>query len=143
MLYCLDLWPESLLAGGIRPNSPVYQLFLRISRRIYRSADQILVSSKGFTDYFRETLGIDETKIRYLPQYAEDLFGELPQLPQEKQTVDFLFAGNVGSGQSVETIVEAARLLKAETGIHIHIVGGGISLEKCCALAEGLPNITF
>lgn len=143
VLYCLDLWPESLLAGGIRPNSPVYQLFLRISRRIYRSADEILVSSRGFADYFRERLEIDEKRIRYLPQYAENLFGELPRIPEEKQTVDFLFAGNVGSGQSVETIVEAARLLQDAPNIHIHIVGGGISLEKCRALAEGLPNITF
>lgn len=141
VLYCLDLWPESLLAGGIGQGSPIYQLFLRISRRIYRSADGILVSSRGYAEYFREKFQIEN--VRYLPQYAEDLFGELPQPTEEKQTVDFLFAGNVGSGQSVETIVEAARLLKNESTIHIHIVGGGISLEKCRILAEGLPNITF
>lgn len=141
VLYCLDLWPESLLAGGIGQGSPIYQLFLRISRRIYRSADGILVSSRGYAEYFREKFQIEN--VRYLPQYAEDLFGELPQPTEEKQTVDFLFAGNVGSGQSVETIVETARLLKNERTIHIHIVGGGISLEKCRILAEGLPNITF
>ena len=141
VLYCLDLWPESLLAGGIGQGSPIYQLFLRISRRIYRSADGILVSSRGYAEYFREKFQIEN--VRYLPQYAEDLFGELPQPTEEQQTVDFLFAGNVGSGQSVETIVEAARLLKNESTIHIHIVGGGISLEKCRILAEGLPNITF
>ena len=141
VLYCLDLWPESLLAGGIGQGSPIYQLFLRISRRIYRSADGILVSPRGYAEYFREKFQIEN--VRYLPQYAEDLFGELPQPTEEKQTVDFLFAGNVGSGQSVETIVEAARLLKNERTIHIHIVGGGISLEKCRILAEGLPNITF
>lgn len=141
VLYCLDLWPESLLAGGIGQGSPIYRLFLRISRRIYRSADGILVSSRGYAEYFREKFQIEN--VRYLPQYAEDLFGELPQPTEEKQTVDFLFAGNVGSGQSVETIVEAARLLKNERTIHIHIVGGGISLEKCRILAEGLPNITF
>lgn len=141
VLYCLDLWPESLLAGGIGPDSPIYRLFLRVARKIYRAADEILVSSRGYADYFREKFQIGN--VRYLPQYAEDLFGALPQNPGEKQTVDFLFAGNVGSGQSVETIVEAARLLKDETNIRIHIVGGGISLEKCRILAEGLPNITF
>ena len=35
-LYCLDLWPESLLVGGIHKNSAVYKLFLNISRRLYR-----------------------------------------------------------------------------------------------------------
>ena len=48
VLYCLDLWPESLLVGGISKNSPIYKVFLRISRGIYRRADKLLVSSHGF-----------------------------------------------------------------------------------------------
>ena len=30
VLYCLDLWPESLLMGGISRDSLIYRLFLRI-----------------------------------------------------------------------------------------------------------------
>lgn len=143
VLYCLDLWPESLLVGGISKNSPVYKLFLQISRRIYRRADKLLVSSHGFLPYFQEVLGMDPAQIEYLPQYAEDLFGSAAVEMPRKDTVDFLFAGNVGNLQAVETIVEAARLLKDEKSIRIHIVGGGISLEGCKALAAGLENITF
>ena len=86
---------------------------------------------------------MDSGKIRYLPQYAEELFGELPAVEKKADGVDFLFAGNVGNLQSVETIVEAARLLREDQEIRIHIVGGGISLEKCKELAKGLENITF
>lgn len=143
VLYCLDLWPESLLAGGIRKDSLIYKVFYRVSRRIYQSADQILVTSRGFVPYFEETLGLTGKKLGYLPQYAEDMFGALPESTEPKNTVDFLFAGNVGSLQSVETIVEAARLLQNESQIRIHIVGGGISLENCKKQAEGLNNITF
>lgn len=143
VLYCLDLWPESLLAGGIRKDSLIYKVFRRVSRRIYQSADQILVTSRGFVPYFEETLGLTGKKLGYLPQYAEDMFGALPESTEPKKTVDFLFAGNVGSLQSVETIVEAARLLQNESQIRIHIVGGGISLENCKKQAEGLNNITF
>lgn len=143
VLYCLDLWPESLLLGGVRKGSALYRVFLEISRRIYRQADQVMVSSHGFLSYFEETLGMDPGKIRYLPQYAEELFGELPAVEKKADGVDFLFAGNVGNLQSVETIVEAARLLQEDKGIRIHIVGGGISLDKCRKLAEGLENITF
>ena len=88
-------------------------------------------------------LKLEENPIRYLPQYAEELFDELPEAKDKKNRVDFMFAGNVGALQSVETIVEAARLLQQEEGIHIHIVGGGIALENCRKLAEGLKNITF
>ena len=143
VLYCLDQWPESLLAGGIRKNSMVYKLFLQVSRSIYRRADDLLVSSRGFESYFRQVLKLEENPIRYLPQYAEELFDELPEAKDKKNRVDFMFAGNVGALQSVETIVEAARLLQQEEGIHIHIVGGGIALENCRKLAEGLKNITF
>ena len=143
VLYCLDLWPESLLVGGISKNSPIYKVFLRISRGIYRRADKLLVSSHGFLPYFQEVLGMDPAQIGYLPQYAEDLFGAASAEMPRKDTVDFLFAGNVGNLQAAETIVEAARLLKDEKNIRIHIVGGGVSLESCKALAAGLENITF
>ena len=143
VLYCLDQWPESLLAGGIGKDSLIYKVFLQISRRIYRSADDLLVSSRGFVSYFRGVLGLTDKNIRYLPQYAEDMFDDLQPTVEPKESIDFLFAGNVGALQSVETIVDAARLLQNEQQIHLHIVGGGIALDRCKTLAEGLTNITF
>ncbi len=143
VLYCLDQWPESLLAGGIRKDSIVYQIFLKVSQNIYRRADDLLVSSRGFVNYFRQVLKLEDKRIRYMPQYAEDLFDTLPEPAQKKDSVDFMFAGNVGALQSVDTIVEAARLVQNEKKIHIHIVGGGIALEACKKQAEGLENITF
>lgn len=143
VLYCLDLWPESLLAGGIGKNSPIYKVFWHISRSIYRKADTILITSMGFRDYFRDVLGIKNQQIRYLPQYAEDMFGTVGAADTEQNGVHYLFAGNVGKSQAVETIVEAAKLVQDDNRIHIHIVGGGISLDSCKALADGLDNITF
>ena len=143
VLYCLDQWPESLLAGGIGKDSLIYKVFLQVSRRIYRSTDDLLVSSRGFVSYFRDVLGLTHKNIRYLPQYAEDMFDDLLPAAETKENVDFLFAGNVGALQSVETIVEAARLLQDEKQIRLHIVGGGIALDHCKTLAEGLTNITF
>jgi glycosyltransferase involved in cell wall biosynthesis len=116
VLYCLDQWPESLLAGGIRKDSAVYNLFLKVSRKIYSSADEILVTSRGFTSYFENVLKVKNKTIGYLPQYAEGMFEELPQT-QQKQQVDFVFAGNVGALQSVETIVEAAQQLKDQDAV--------------------------
>lgn len=141
VLYCLDLWPESLLIGGIRRESPVYKVFWHLSRAIYKNVDTLLVSSGGFVPYFREVLKLD-VEPRWLPQYAEDLFVP-PASAASKDTVDFLFAGNVGVAQSVPTIIQAARLLAEDSRIHIHIVGGGVALEECQSAAEGLSNITF
>lgn len=141
VLYCLDLWPESLVVGGIRQGSLIYKIFLGISRSIYRRADRILVSSRGFISYFEDSLGVKKEKIDYLPQYAEGLFEKIPEAEEGEQT-NFLFAGNVGTGQSMPTIVEAARLLQGEK-IHIHVVGGGACLADSQTQAAGLTNITF
>lgn len=116
---------------------------MRVSQRIYHRADAIFITSRGFERYFRETLGVEDKPIMYLPQYAEGLFEELPEVEKTDDKVHFLFAGNVGSAQSVETIVEAAHLLQEDENIHLHIVGSGISLEACQAQAKGLHNITF
>ena len=45
--------------------------------------------------------------------------------------------------QSVETIVETAKLLANREDITFHIVGDGISLNKCKEMAKGLSNIIF
>jgi len=143
VLYCLDLWPESLAAGGIRPGSPVYRVFWHISRRIYRRADAIAVTSQGFADYFRTTLKLPDAKLVYLPQYAEELFDHLPPAPPHPGVFNAVFAGNIGEMQSVETIIEAAQKLAGRSDIRFHIVGDGVRLDACRRLAEGLPNVTF
>lgn len=142
VLYCLDLWPESLTAGGIERGSAVYRVFHRISERIYTQIDRILVTSRMFKGYLNREFGIDEASVAYLPQYAEGLFEPLPY--KEADAFDFVFAGNVGALQSVDTILNAAAILKNEP-VHFHIVGGGSELESLKTLAQELTleNVTF
>lgn len=149
LLYCLDLWPESLAAGGIRNDSIIYKLFLRISRRIYQSADKILVSSAMFKEYFDNVLQISSESIDHLPQYAEDLFSvrtnEEENIAYDDSKYNFVFAGNIGEMQSVETIIKAANLLRDHDEVFFHIVGDGAKLEECKELAMELEleNIRF
>ncbi len=141
VLYCLDLWPESLCVGGIKKTSPIFKFFNGISRRIYRSADEILVTSFSFKEHLSKKFAIDEKKIVYLPQYAE---GGFLSLTSKEPTVEFhlVFAGNIGTAQSIHTIVEAARILREER-IMFHIVGDGSELEKIKAIAADLPHVIF
>ena len=86
---------------------------------------------------------MDDGALRYLPQYAEDQFEAVPPVEAHPGPLVFLFAGNIGEAQSVETIVEAARLLKEDPRAHFHIVGDGIRLEACRALAQSLTGTTI
>ena len=144
LLYCLDLWPASLAAGGIAESSFVYKLFMKLSKWIYNSADSIAVTSSMFKEYFNSTLGVLEKDIQYLPQYAEDLFTDTVEVKKNGK-YNFVFAGNIGDMQSVETIVKAANELRKRTDIVFHIVGDGSKLEECKVLSRQfkLTNIIY
>lgn len=152
LFYCLDLWPDSLAAGGVKENSLIYKIFYKISKWIYKSADVILVTSSMFEDYFRNILQLDSINIRHLPQYAEDIFTQkeddsLTEIAStiENREYNFVFAGNIGDMQSVETIIKAANELNENKNIIFHIVGDGSKSEECRKLSAdlGLDNVIF
>lgn len=143
VLYCMDLWPASLMAGGVKASSPIYKIFERISRRIYCGADKILISSEAFRGYLEDNFQIPADRISYHPQYSDLAFEASP--PAEKDTVDLMFAGNVGSAQSIPTILQAAKIMEDRKELRWHIVGEGSKLDFCkkTAAEMGLTNVIF
>lgn len=128
VLYCLDIWPESLIAGGIGRNSIIYRYFHKVSKKIYKSADRVLVTSRMFSKYLNKHFDIPEQVIGYLPQYAEELFEPLKAKDSNGYT-DLMFAGNIGEIQSLDTVISAADKLRHEK-VRFHIVGGGTDLNR-------------
>lgn len=146
IMYCYDLWPDSLAAGGIGKNNPIFKYYYKVSNKCYKQVDKLLVTSKSFIDYFVDYHHIDVNKIHYLPQYCEDLFSNIEVKNDKKDNeFNYVFAGNVGKMQSVETIIKAANEIKDDKSIKIHIVGDGSNLENCKKLASeyGLDNVLF
>ena len=141
ILYCYDLWPASLSAGGLS-KGPIYNYYKKVSKKIYSACDKILCTSNMFIDYFDKEFGLKSDDITYLPQYAEDLFKPSYKEIDESKKYNFVFAGNIGKLQGVENIVECAKMM-AEKPVMFHIVGNGSSYEKCLNLAQGLDNIKF
>lgn len=147
-LYCMDVWPDSLIVGGVKENGLIYKIFEFISKKVYQASDYIFVTSLAFKDYFVKKFNIPRNSIAYLPQYAEDLF--LPdELKTNKNTIDLTFAGNIGKAQSLETILKAASLLEKipdlPRKIHFHFVGDGTELSNMQELSRtlGLENVSF
>lgn len=141
IMYCLDLWPESLIAGGIKRDSLIYKVFLRISKNIYKKMDKIMITSESFSKYFSGKFGITDTQ--YLPQYAESFFKPENCKKTSDANIDLMFAGNIGKAQNVDIIIEAARKLKNINNLKFHIVGDGISLDKLKSASVDLNNIIF
>jgi Sugar transferases involved in lipopolysaccharide synthesis len=146
-----DLWPESLSATGMLNNKRALNAVSRLMSQVYRSATRVVVLSAGF----RKALiakGVPGGKIDVIPNWTDenkiDAGPASDQHPVERRTGDSFtvtFAGNIGKGQALETVIEAARILRNDEGLSFLIVGGGIEREHVVRLAEqaGLSNMTF
>lgn len=145
VMYEMDLWPESLLAGGIKKDSFLYNHYKKVSAKIYSQCDKILVSTKEHIDYIKALPHCSELDIEYLPQYAESIFEESNYQTVDNGIMDLMFAGNIGKAQSVDTIIKAANILKNDHKFMFHIVGAGSELDNCKKLAEELDttNVIF
>ena len=114
---------------------------IEYQRKCYQQADKILVTSRLFADYFEKEFGITDTE--YLPQYAEAIFAPEQCRKAENGYIDFMFAGNIGAAQSIDTIVKAAKLLIDIPNIRWHIVGDGSELERLQSMARGMEQVIF
>lgn len=134
-LYCLDLWPESLVSLNISKDSSFFKIIKYVSRKIYNGADTVAYTSRRFEDYFKEELKLKQNNYTYIPQFADALFSDV----QSKDHEDFnlVFAGNVGEMQSVDTIIRAAAKVD-DPKVKWHIVGDGFALDECKKLCNEL-----
>lgn len=130
ILWVQDLWPESLSATGYIRNPWILGMIERIVRWIYRNADLLLVQSPAFETSVA-ALAPGKT-IVYYPNSVDAMFCEpsspevvLPAVPALNEGFPIVFAGNVGAGQAVEVMVEAAELLKKYPEIRLVVFGQG------------------
>lgn len=145
IINCLDQWPISVTAGPIPEKSLLYKILYRYSVNTYNKADLITITSKSFKNYFENILKLPAEKygLIYWPQYAEDTYAKTEK--EINGIYDVLYAGNIGPATDVEVIIKAAAELKDYKNIHFHIVGDGMNLPSCKAIAEKekLTNVTF
>lgn len=145
ILYCLDIWPESLKVGGVSEKSPLFRYFKKESEKIYTSCDKILVTSKCFIKYLSEKFSIDKSKFDYLPQYAEAQYSKEECAKKPSSKINLMFAGNLGKAQNLEIIINAAEKLKDYKNLQFHLVGDGSEYEKLKSIVreKKLSNVIF
>lgn len=150
VMYCMDLWPASLCIGGIKRDSAIYKFYWKRSKAVYQNVDVLMITSRLFKDYFISEFNIPEEKIIYLPQYALSEFENIPEAP-EKDTTDFVFAGNVGKAQNLDVVLRAAKIIEDDKiddkgrKIVFHIVGNGQALDSLQSYVKEhrIENVIF
>jgi glycosyltransferase involved in cell wall biosynthesis len=132
IIWVQDLWPESLSATGYIRNRYIIGAVGYVVRFIYRHADLLLVQSRAFEEPVRALAA--NTPIVYYPNSVDEIFAlheadAPPQVEGLGNGFSVLFAGNIGTAQAVEVIVEAALLLKKYADIHFIVLGDGSRRE--------------
>lgn len=149
LLNVQDLWPESVSATG-RINSPfAIKLLSKIVHWIYKRVNVLLVQSEAFRGAILKLS--PGTDVVYWPNSVDPLFysEQSKKVPSSLATIfsedafTVIFAGNIGSAQSIRTIVHAAYLLKSEAEIKIVLVGDGSMREWALQqkVKKGITNL--
>ncbi len=146
-----DLWPDTLRATGMLKNTSLLSLVASMCSWVYRRMDHIVVLSPGFKRLLIQR-GVPEHKLSVIYNWADEdslakpLFCEPNEFPAADGQFRILFAGNIGKAQALDTVLQAALLLKnRQSKICWIMLGGGVELERLKAEAtrQGLTNVVF
>ncbi len=150
-VWVQDIWPESLAATGFVRNTVALRWVGCLVRWIYARSDTLLVQSEAFLVPVMRYAPRD--KIVYYPNAVDTVFFQeessepLPVVLESVMKSHFcvVFAGNLGSAQALEGIVEAAKILSAWPQVRFLLVGVGSRLDwlQQQVLACGLDNIVL
>jgi len=151
LLEVRDLWPAFAIECGVLRNPVLIWLARRLERFLYARATHLLVNSPAYRDYLLD-LGIPASKITFIPNGVDvqmfDCDDQRARLRAELRLNDefvVMYAGALGLANDIDTVLNAAYLLRNDPRIHFVLVGDGkerARLEQIKDQRE-LTNVTF
>ncbi len=122
-----DLWPESLQVTGFVHNKALLAAVRVVVAAIYRANDLLLVQSEAFLTSVRALAG--NTPVVVHPNPGERSFqsrfdSTSPPSLRLGEGFQVVFAGNLGTVQALDTVLDAAERLRG-TDVRFTLVGSG------------------
>ena len=135
VVHCVDLWPESVLVThAVKKSSLTYRILYKWSRDLYKNADEILIGSPSYKEYFEKVLKLPNKNIHFVgqPSLLESNDGLRARLGDK---FNILYCGNLGLIQNIELIPEAMKLVK-NPNVVFHVIGMGPKSDKLIQLIK-------
>jgi glycosyltransferase involved in cell wall biosynthesis len=127
VVWVQDLWPDSLEITGFVRNRRLLAAVAVVVRWIYRRSDLLLVQSPAFVAPVQAMAGATPVRVHENPGDRAGASGERVatalQLPAG--SFNIVFAGNLGTVQSLDCVLDAAERLGADSGVRWVLVGSG------------------
>ncbi len=157
-LIIQDKYPEILIAvGKSKPGSIFIKILNGLNRRLYDGAEKIIVVGRDMKQLVLSQMSGGAknhgAKISVIQNWAA-LEEVMPQPRNENSLLDelrlkekfvFLYAGNMGHPQDLESIVECADELKTDGRFHFLFIGAGVKRKWLEREVHGksLVNVTI
>lgn len=149
VLEIRDLWPESILVVGAIKNKLIIKSLEFLEMFAYRKADRIVPVTDAFKQYMIGK-GIPAEKIEVIKNGVD--LGFYQAAPSDNPLVRELglegkfvasYFGTHGMAHHLETILEAAQLLKTQPNIVFLMVGDGADKARLASMREemALDNV--
>ena len=152
VFLCQDLFPEvTHLIEDFRSRR-VDAVLERVSRSLVRGADRVVAVGETMRDRLVERRGADPSRVTVIHNWA-DCAAITPQ-PKDNPFARehglhgafvVMHSGNVGLSQDLDTLLDAAALLRDERGIVFAVMGDGARRPalEARARAQGLSQVRF
>lgn len=128
-----DLWPQSLAATGYVKSPRALSAVTAVVRWIYAQQHLVLVQSPGFVPPVRALApSTVPVRVHPNPSEAQDTRAAASAL---NLPIGFnvVFAGNMGTAQALDSVLDAAELLRDLPDLHFVLIGSG---QRSAWLAE-------
>ena len=151
-LLIYDLYPEALeVAGLLQPSSLVAKTIRLANGVLFGALDAIITIGRDVEALLLAYKGVEERKITFIPNWTlipigyREIDVDNPFRRQFKDKFVVGLSGHLGFTHSVNTVFEAARLLKDEQNIHILLSGWGSGWKQLTELCTANPfdNVTL
>lgn len=149
-MHVQDFEVDAAFQLGMLKKPWLYKFALKMERAAMRTFSHVSTISPNMQKKLLEK-GVAEEKALLIPNWANtEMFDPAKgtgkwekEFKKDPDTVLAVYSGNLGRKQGLETMVEAAQILKDEKNIHFVICGDGAGRADMVENAKGLTNITF
>lgn len=154
LYHCQDLYPEiAVHMKMIKTNGPIHRLLNHFETQTRKNADYVVSLSEDMKETIERLVkptGQYKTINNFLLEnftqtaHAETSTNSENSLFESNETINIIFAGNIGQFQGLEKIVRAlVSLGNKGHDIHLAFMGEGKALGDIKAIASGARNISF
>src|SRR5690606_28103627 len=146
-----DLWPEVPIQMGAINNPLLIRAARYFEKTIYKNAEHVIALSQGMRDGVVKYIPKERTSMIPNMSKVTEFFPRkrnlqlMRQLGLKEETFKLIHFGALGVANGIETILDAAKLIKNDSSIQFVFLGGGSTEKELMSICkkEGLDNVVF